>query len=137
MRLFSFAALVLAALGLASAAAANDPFDRKPWVRNTIHFDPDTVTLGVVAREIINDLAADAVRAEVKKVILVGHCDTADKAPTLLSRYRAKAVADIFREKGLPATIAIEYSGVGSSQPKVKTGPNVREPYNRRVTIAF
>jgi OOP family OmpA-OmpF porin len=137
MRLFSFAALILAALSLVSSAAAHDPFERKPWIRNTIHFDPDTVTLGVVAKEIINDLGEDAIRAGVTKIILVGHCDTADKAPTLLSRYRAKAVADVFREKGLPTTIAIEYSGVGASQPKVKTGPNTREPYNRRVTIAF
>jgi OOP family OmpA-OmpF porin len=137
MRLLSFAALLLAAVSLVSSAAANDPFERKPWVRNTIYFDPDTVTLGIVPREIINDLAADAVEAEVKKIILVGHCDTADKAPTLLSRYRAKAVADMFREKGLPATIAIEYSGAGASKPHVKTGPNIREPYNRRVTIAF
>jgi OOP family OmpA-OmpF porin len=128
---------LLAAVSLVSSAAANDPFERKPFVRNTIYFDPDTVTLDIVPREIINDLAADAVKAEVKKIILVGHCDTADKAPTLLSRYRAKAVADMFREKGLPATIAIEYSGVGASKPHVKTGPNVREPYNRRVTIAF
>lgn len=137
MRLMSFAALLLAALSLVSPAAANDPFERKPWVRNTIYFDPDTVTLGVVAREIINDLGEEAVKADVKKIILVGHCDTADKAPTVLSRYRAKAVADIFRQRGLPASIAIEWSGAGTSNPKVKTGPNIREPYNRRVTIAF
>jgi len=137
MRLISFAALILAAIGIASSAAANDPFERKPWVRNTIYFDRDTVELGIVPREIINDLGEEAVKAGVTKIILVGHCDTADKAPNLLSRYRAKAVADMFRAKGLPATIAIEYSGVGTGQPKVKTGPNVREPYNRRVTIAF
>lgn len=137
MRLFSFAALVLAAISLTSPAAANDPFERKPWIRNTIYFDPDTVTLGIVPREIINDLAADAIKAEVKKIILVGYCDTAEKAPTVLSRYRAKAVADMFREKGLPATIVIEYSGAGASNPQVKTGANIREPYNRRVTIAF
>lgn len=137
MRLFGFAALILAAISFAASAGANDPFERKPWVRNTIYFDPDTVTLGVVAREIINDLGEEAVKAGVKKIILVGHCDTADKAPTLLSRHRAKAVADIFRAKGLPATIAIEYSGAGASKPQVKTGPNIREPHNRRVTIAF
>ena len=49
MRLFSLASVAVAALSIVSSAEAADPFERKPWVRNTIYFDPDTV-IGAVAR---------------------------------------------------------------------------------------
>lgn len=130
MRILSLLAVV-SLLTVASAQA------KEPWVRNTIYFDPDTVTIGIVAREIISDLADEAIKEGATKVVIVGHCDTADKAPTLLSRYRAKAIADIMRAKGIPASVVIEAYGVGSTQPAVKTGPNIHQPHNRRATIAF
>jgi OmpA-OmpF porin, OOP family len=126
------AAIWSAVMAIIPIAQAKDP-----WVRNTIYFDPDTVTIGVVAREIISDLAKEVIREGATKVIIVGHCDTADKAPTLLSRYRAKGIADVMRANGVPASVVIEASGVGSSQLAVKTGPNIRQPHNRRATIAF
>src|SRR5262249_26088261 len=118
-----FAAVV--ALALCFSATAADQI----IVRNTIYFDPDNVQMGVVAKEIVHDLGAEIIRREFPRVVLVGHCATADKAPLLLSRYRAKAVADHLRASGVPATVTIEYKGVGSTQPAVKTGPNIRDPY--------
>lgn len=132
MRLLTCLAVAVAsALTLASAEA------KEPWVRNTIYFDPDTVTISVVAREIISDLAEEVIKEGATRVVIVGHCDTADKAPTLLSRYRAKGVADIMRAKGVPQNVVIEVVGAGTSTPAVKTAPNIHEPHNRRATIAF
>ncbi len=126
--------LVVAVASLLTVTTAQA---KEPWVRNTIYFDPDTVTIGVVAKEIISDLADDAIREGATKIIIVGHCDTADKAPTLLSRYRAKGIADIVRAKGIPPNVVIEFSGMGAAQLAVKTGPKTRHPNNRRATIAF
>lgn len=128
--------LALAALALAFSFVAQA--EDRIIVRNVIAFDPDTVTMGVVAREIIKDVTHELIKAErYKRVVIVGHCDTADKAPTLLSRFRAKAVADHMLASGLPSWIKLEYRGEGTSQPAVKTGPNVRSFSNRRVTISY
>lgn len=130
LRFFVAAAAVLA---LSFAATA----ENKIIVRNTIYFDQNTVQMGVVAKEIVHDLGEEIVRREFTRVVVTGHCDTAEKAPTLLSRYRAKAVADHLRASGVPASVTIEYWGAGTASPAVKTGPNVHDPYNRRVTISF
>ena len=51
-----------------------------------------------------------------------------------LSIRRAKSVkAELIRD-GVPAT-AIDIHGYGESHPLVPTGPNTREPQNRRVEI--
>lgn len=128
--------IALAALALAFCAVAQA--EDRIIVRNVIHFDPDTVTMGPVAKEIIKDITHELIKAErYKRVVVVGYCDTADKAPTLLSRFRAKAIADHMLASGLPSWIKLEYRGEGTNNPKVKTGPGIREPYNRRATISY
>jgi outer membrane protein OmpA-like peptidoglycan-associated protein len=127
-------AFAAVALVFSFAAHAED----KIIVRNVIHFDPDSVAMGVVAKEIIKDVTHELIRRDYyKRVVIVGYCDTADKAPTLLSRYRAKAVADHMLASGLPPSIKLEFRGDGTNNPAVKTGPGVRDPYNRRVTISY
>jgi outer membrane protein OmpA-like peptidoglycan-associated protein len=128
--------IALAALALAFSFAAHA--EDRIIVRNVIAFDPDSVAMGVVAKEIIKDVTHELIKAErYKRVVVIGYCDTADKAPTLLSRYRAKAVADHMLASGLPSWIKLEYRGDGTNNQRVKTGPGIREPYNRRVTISY
>jgi outer membrane protein OmpA-like peptidoglycan-associated protein len=122
----------LTALNLCFTAAADDVV-----IRTSIHFDPDTVYISSFAKTVIQKIAADVASHSYPRVVLVGHCDTADKAPMLLSRLRAKAIADELRKDGVPKSVAIEVSGVGTADLAQQTGPNVPNIYNRRVTIAY
>jgi outer membrane protein OmpA-like peptidoglycan-associated protein len=127
--------VLAAAVSLALCVAAKA--EGEIHVRQTIYFDPNSVEMSVVPKEIVHDLAEVIIDREVKRVVVVGHSDTAEKAPTLSSRYRAKAVADHLRASGVPPTVTIEYRGVGANDLAVKTGPNVHHPANRRATIAY
>ncbi len=106
-------------------------------IRATIYFQQNTVQLTPTARETIGEIAKIIVRDNIKTVTLVGHCDTADEAPTVSSRYRAKGVADELRAKGVPPNVVINWHGVGATDLAVATPPNVHEPLNRRVTVAY
>ncbi len=53
-----------------------------------------------------------------------------------LSLRRANAVKDALVREGVPAT-AIAVIGRGEQGLLVQTGPNVREPQNRRVEIVI
>lgn len=67
---------------------------------------------------------------------MIGHTDTSG-APSYnqrLSLRRAEAVRQAMIKHGTPANI-ISIEGVGENQLMVPTGPNVREPSNRRAQI--
>ena len=68
--------------------------------------------------------------------MVTGHTDTmgSDKYNQALSVRRANTVKDEMVKEGLTAdSIAIE--GKSFHDPMVPTGPNVREPKNRRAVI--
>ena len=70
------------------------------------------------------------------RIMVTGHTDTmgTDKYNQALSVRRAAAVKDEMVKEGLTAdSIAIE--GKSFHDPMVPTGPNVREPKNRRAVI--
>lgn len=66
-------------------------------------------------------------------LFIAGHTDTRGTAEhnRTLSRQRARAIAQWFRNHGL--TMPMAYEGFGEHAPKVKTADEVDEPKNRRV----
>ena len=69
-------------------------------------------------------------------VAVVGHTDTSGspKYNLRLSERRAKAVADSLVGSGVTqSTVSVDWKG--EADLAVQTGPNVKEPLNRRSTV--
>jgi len=103
-----------------------------------VFFDFDSAALTDRARQIIAEAAANAPRVQATRIEVTGHTDTVGSAAynQALSIRRAEAVARELEARGIPRSQMV-IRGVGFSQPLVPTGPNVREPQNRRVEIVL
>ncbi|WP_439578123.1 OmpA family protein [Elioraea sp.] len=103
-----------------------------------VFFDFDSSALTDRAREIIGEAAANAPRVQSTRIEVTGHTDTVGSAAynQALSIRRANAVAAELEARGIPRSQMV-ITGRGFSQPLVPTGPNVREPQNRRVEIVL
>ena len=103
-----------------------------------VFFDFNRSDLTARAREIVAQAAAAARTAQVTRIEVAGHTDTVGSAQYNLglSQRRANTVAAELVRLGVPRQ-AISTAGYGFSRPLVPTGPNVREPQNRRVEIVF
>ena len=103
-----------------------------------VFFDFNRHDLTARAREIIAQAAAAARSQQVTRIEVAGHTDTVGSAQYNLglSQRRANTVAAELVRLGVPRE-AISTAGYGFSRPLVPTGPNVREPQNRRVEIVF
>lgn len=103
-----------------------------------VFFDFDSSTLTDRARQIIGEAAANAPRVQTTRIEVTGHTDTVGTAAynQALSVRRANAVAAELERRGIPRS-QMTITGRGFSQPLVPTGPNVREPQNRRVEIVL
>ena len=103
-----------------------------------VFFDWDRSNLSAQALTTIKQ-AAGAYKAKGNaRITATGHTDTSG-APAYnmaLSLRRANAVKDALVREGVPAT-AIAVVGRGEQGLLVQTGPNVREPQNRRVEIVI
>nr|WP_294508950.1 OmpA family protein [uncultured Rhodopila sp.] len=101
-----------------------------------VFFDWDKATLTDRARQIIKDAADNSTRVQYTRIEVNGYTDTSGKAAynQKLSVRRAQAVAAELTKDGVPAS-AINIQGFGDTHLLVATGPNVREPQNRRVEI--
>lgn len=80
----------------------------------------------------------DAILSIIKKnsrVTIMGHCDTSEPNPNTLGMARAVAVLKVLSESNLPAGVQMTVLSKAATDPKVKTGANVKEPQNRRVAI--
>ena len=69
------------------------------------------------------------------QVTIAGHTDTAEPNGDKLSLTRALEVEKALIALGVPAKVSITIVGRAATVPMDKTGANVREPQNRRVTI--
>ncbi len=105
-------------------------------------FDWDRSDLTGRAREIIAEAAQASTRVQTTRIEVNGYADTSIAIPGArgqrynmnLSVRRAQSVkAELIRD-GVPAS-AIETEGFGDTHLLVPTGPNTREPQNRRVEI--
>jgi len=79
----------------------------------------------VVAREIL----------PIARVTLAGHADTAEAQPERISYARGNEVLKYFLRKQSLTRVRFNVVSSGIAEPLVKTGPNTREPQNRRVEI--
>lgn len=120
------------------AASAPAPSPVRTYL---VFFDWNSADLTPRAREIVAVAARNSTAVQFTRVQVSGHTDTSalpgergklynDK----LALKRAETVkAELIRDGVAAGLIVVR--GYGASQPLVKTGPDVREPQNRRVEI--
>jgi outer membrane protein OmpA-like peptidoglycan-associated protein len=103
-----------------------------------VFFDFDRADLTDRARQIIGEAATNAQGSGTTRIEISGHADTVGSAQynQALSVRRANAVAAELERRGV-ARSAMTIQGFGFTRPLVPTGPNVREPQNRRVEIVL
>jgi outer membrane protein OmpA-like peptidoglycan-associated protein len=101
-----------------------------------VFFDWDKATLTDRARQIIKEAADNSTRVQYTRIDVNGYTDTSGTPQYNqgLSVRRAQAVAGELVRDGVPQN-AITIQGFGETHLLVPTGPNVREPQNRRVEI--
>jgi len=101
-----------------------------------VFFDWDKATLTDRAQQIIREAAENSTRVQYTQIEVNGYTDTSGSAAynQRLSVRRAQAVAAELVRDGVPRN-AISIQGFGETHLLVPTGPNVREPQNRRVEI--
>jgi outer membrane protein OmpA-like peptidoglycan-associated protein len=116
----------------APAAVAPSPVSRSYLV----FFDWDKATLTDRARQIVSEAAANSTKVQYTRLEVNGYTDTSGtpKYNQGLSVRRAQVVAAELVKDGVPKS-AISIQGFGETHLLVPTGPNVREPQNRRVEI--
>jgi len=103
-----------------------------------VFFDWDKATLTDRARQIIREAADNSTKVQYTRIEVNGYTDTSGTPQYNmgLSIRRAKAVqAELVKDGVPPQAIAIQ--GFGETHLLVPTGPNVREPQNRRVEIVI
>jgi OOP family OmpA-OmpF porin len=102
-----------------------------------VFFDWDRSNLSEQASERRSSRPRNAYKTKGNaRITATGHTDTSgsEQYNMALSLRRANAVKDALVREGVPAT-AIAVIGRGEQGLLVQTGPNVREPQNRRVEI--
>ncbi len=103
-----------------------------------VFFDFDKSDLTPDARQVLDNVAAEARNGRITAVQVTGHADRSgsDEYNQRLSVRRAEAVREYLVGLGLGAgQIAID--GKGETEPMVPTADGVREPSNRRAVIIF
>jgi len=121
---------------VAAPPAAAVPAPVAPSRSYLVFFDWDKADLTARAKSIIADAAANSAKVQYTKIDVNGYTDTSGspKYNMGLSLRRANNVAGQLVKDGVPKA-AIVITAFGETNPLVPTGPNVREPQNRRVEI--
>jgi outer membrane protein OmpA-like peptidoglycan-associated protein len=116
-------------------AAAPAPAPARTYL---VFFDWDKSDLSARARQIIAEAATASTHVAVTRIEVSGHADRTGTAQynQALSVRRADAVAAELVRLGVNRS-AITVQGFGDTRPLVPTGPNTREPQNRRVEIVL
>ncbi|MDE1938598.1 MAG: OmpA family protein [Alphaproteobacteria bacterium] len=125
---FAFACMVSAALP-AGAQTQSSSF--------TVFFDYKMVNLTLAADDVAKMAATSDAAKSATEVDIVGHTDTSESPAMKISALRAKSVARELRRFGLSKSVHVVMKGVGAKELMTPTGPRVREPMNRYVTITF
>ncbi|MBP2301407.1 OmpA family protein [Azospirillum picis] len=121
---------------VAAPAPVPAPVQAQPQTEYQVFFDWDKSTITPTSEKIIADAADAAGRVRAVNIQVIGHTDTSGSPAynQRLSLRRAEAVRRALIARGTPANM-IRVDGVGENQLMVPTGPNVREPSNRRAQI--
>lgn len=101
-----------------------------------VFFDWDRSNITPAADRVLGDIITALNNNQSARIQVVGHTDTSGPPAYNqgLSVRRAEAIKSALVAKGVPAS-AITTEGRGETQLLVQTGPNVREPSNRRGQI--
>lgn len=127
--------------GLPPVPAAAPPAAARTYL---VFFDWDGAELSTRAREIVTEAASASTHVAKTRIEVNGYADTSHALPgerghtynLTLSQRRADSVeAELVRD-GVPAS-AITVQAYGDAHLLVATGPNIREPQNRRVEIVL
>lgn len=121
------AAFSLVSLSPAFAARPKPPFN--------VFFDFESTELSPAALEVVDALAREILPSA--RVTLSGNADTAEAKPDRLSYARSNEVLKHFLRK--PSLMKVRFNVItnGILSPLVQTGPNIREPQNRRVEVTI
>ena len=125
----------------AAVPAAPAPAEARTYL---VFFDWDRSELTGRAREIVAQAAQASTHVQTTRIEVDGYTDTSsihggDRGARYnqgLSIRRATSVKVELIHDGVPAS-AIDIHGYGEGRPLVATGPNSREPQNRRVEIVL
>jgi outer membrane protein OmpA-like peptidoglycan-associated protein len=129
---YAFGVAPAAPMAPMAAAVPASPVSRS----YIVFFDWDKSFLTDRAKQIVSEAAANSTKVQTTRIEVNGYTDTSGTPQYNqgLSVRRAQAVAAELVKDGVPKA-AIFMQGFGETHPLVPTGPNVREPQNRRVEI--
>jgi outer membrane protein OmpA-like peptidoglycan-associated protein len=104
-----------------------------------VFFDWNQTSLTNRAQDILREVAGYCASSSCQQIVVDGHADTSEGASSQhgaqgLSEQRALVAATELMRDGAPGG-AITTHGYGATRLLVPTGPNVREPQNRRVEM--
>jgi len=126
------------AFGQAPAPAAPMPVMDNGAKTFLVFFDWNKADLTARSEGIVRDAATYSTKTQYTRIDVDGNTDTSG-TPTYnqgLSERRARVVAAELVRDGVPQA-AISMHAYGETKLLVPTGPNTREPQNRRVEIIF
>lgn len=108
----------------------------------TVYFGFDRYDITDAAQQVIDEVVEALKIYSAPLVSIVGHTDTVGSFAynQALSERRATAVENAIVSRATAEGVnygTITKAGRSFSEPAVETGPNVREPRNRRATIAI
>jgi OOP family OmpA-OmpF porin len=120
------------------AAAAPMPVADAGAKTFLVFFDWDKADLTARSSGIVRDAATFSTRSQYTRIDVDGNTDTSGTPQYNqgLSERRARVVASELVRDGVPQNV-ISMHAFGDTKLLVPTGPNVREPQNRRVEIVF
>jgi OOP family OmpA-OmpF porin len=121
-----------AAYGLVCVSPA---FAARPQLPRSIFFDFESSEMSDAATEIADRLAREILPSA--RVTIAGYADTAEAHPERISYARGNSVLKHFLRKQSLIKVRFNVVTKGISSPRVSTGPNVKEPQNRRVEISI
>jgi|GEM_PF-1980192 len=100
-----------------------------------IFFDFESTELSAGAAELTDVLAREILPSA--RVTLIGNADTAEAKPDRISYARGNEVLKYFLRKQSLAKVRFNVVANGVSTPLIRTGPNIKEPQNRRVEVTI
>lgn len=103
-----------------------------------VFFDFDSSAIEESGASVLDAVAAEVAKRDIKSVTVSGHADTsgASSYNEKLAQKRAMKVAKALQERGVSVDL-ISTQSSGESVLLVDTPDGVREPANRRVEISF
>lgn len=134
LKALSVATLITGMAALSAGAAEPQTKPTQPEPKEYLVFFPaESATVTPQADEVLGFAARDA--AVARSIEVFGTTDTAEKEPRSLSLRRANAVGESLYRHGIPDSVRVIETGLGATGLLVPTGPNSKQPQNRRVVI--